>query len=69
MQGPRSRLAVRVREPRGRHHPGGSAGRPPESLHPILYTVLLQLLSHHVALLKGSNVEQLRNLAKSVTVE
>ncbi|KUJ83126.1 glutamine--fructose-6-phosphate transaminase (isomerizing) [Microbulbifer flavimaris] len=41
----------------------------PESLHPILYTVPLQLLSYHVALLKGTDVDQPRNLAKSVTVE
>ncbi len=36
---------------------------------PILYTVPLQLLSYHVALLKGTDVDQPRNLAKSVTVE
>ncbi|MBN8429587.1 glutamine--fructose-6-phosphate transaminase (isomerizing) [Microbulbifer salipaludis] len=41
----------------------------PESLQPILYTVPLQLLSYHVALLKGTDVDQPRNLAKSVTVE
>ncbi|WP_250461623.1 glutamine--fructose-6-phosphate transaminase (isomerizing) [Microbulbifer litoralis] len=41
----------------------------PESLAPILYTVPLQLLSYHVALLKGTDVDQPRNLAKSVTVE
>ncbi|MFC6633833.1 glutamine--fructose-6-phosphate transaminase (isomerizing) [Microbulbifer taiwanensis] len=41
----------------------------PESLSPILYTVPLQLLSYHVALLKGTDVDQPRNLAKSVTVE
>ncbi|MCW8906193.1 MAG: glutamine--fructose-6-phosphate transaminase (isomerizing) [Sedimenticola sp.] len=36
---------------------------------PIVYTVPLQLLSYHVALLKGTDVDQPRNLAKSVTVE
>ena len=36
---------------------------------PIVYTVPLQLLSYHVAVLKGTDVEQPRNLAKSVTVE
>jgi len=36
---------------------------------PILYTVPLQLLSYHVAILKGTDVDQPRNLAKSVTVE
>ncbi|UHQ53967.1 glutamine--fructose-6-phosphate transaminase (isomerizing) [Microbulbifer sp. YPW16] len=41
----------------------------PDSLAPILYTVPLQLLSYHVALLKGTDVDQPRNLAKSVTVE
>ncbi|MCJ8169449.1 glutamine--fructose-6-phosphate transaminase (isomerizing) [Atopomonas sediminilitoris] len=38
-------------------------------LAPILYTVPLQLLSYHVAVLKGTDVDQPRNLAKSVTVE
>jgi glucosamine--fructose-6-phosphate aminotransferase (isomerizing) len=36
---------------------------------PILYTVPLQLLAYHVAVLKGTDVDQPRNLAKSVTVE
>ncbi|MNZ26307.1 Glutamine--fructose-6-phosphate aminotransferase [isomerizing] [compost metagenome] len=46
-------------------------GMPPihDSLAPILYTVPLQLLSYHVAVLKGTDVDQPRNLAKSVTVE
>ncbi len=39
------------------------------ALAPILYTVPLQLLSYHAALLKGTDVDQPRNLAKSVTVE
>jgi len=36
---------------------------------PIIYTVPLQLFSYHVAVLKGADVDQPRNLAKSVTVE
>jgi glutamine---fructose-6-phosphate transaminase (isomerizing) len=36
---------------------------------PIVYTVPLQLFSYHVAVLKGADVDQPRNLAKSVTVE
>lgn len=38
-------------------------------LTPIAFTVLLQLLAYHVAVLKGTDVDQPRNLAKSVTVE
>src|SRR5699024_2831897 len=38
-----------------------------ESLAPIVYTLPLQLLSYHVAVLKGTDVDQPRNLAKSVT--
>lgn len=41
----------------------------PEFLAPIIYTLPLQLLSYHVALIKGTDVDQPRNLAKSVTVE
>lgn len=41
----------------------------PEVLAPIVYTIPLQLLSYHVAILKGTDVDQPRNLAKSVTVE
>jgi glucosamine--fructose-6-phosphate aminotransferase (isomerizing) len=40
-----------------------------ELLAPILYTIPLQLLAYHVALIKGTDVDQPRNLAKSVTVE
>ena len=36
---------------------------------PILYAIAVQLLAYHVALLKGTDVDQPRNLAKSVTVE
>lgn len=40
-----------------------------EIIAPVFYTVPLQLLSYHVALIKGTDVDQPRNLAKSVTVE
>jgi glucosamine--fructose-6-phosphate aminotransferase (isomerizing) len=40
-----------------------------ESLTPLLTTIPLQLLSYHIAVLLGKNVDQPRNLAKSVTVE
>ncbi len=40
-----------------------------EIIAPILYTIPLQLLSYHVAVFKGTDVDQPRNLAKSVTVE
>ena len=44
---------------------------PPAGAHvtPIVYTIPLQLLAYHVAVLKGTDVDQPRNLAKSVTVE
>jgi glucosamine--fructose-6-phosphate aminotransferase (isomerizing) len=40
-----------------------------DTISPILYTIPLQLLSYHVALVKGTDVDKPRNLAKSVTVE
>ncbi len=40
-----------------------------ESLMPLLSVIPLQLLSYHVAVMRGANVDQPRNLAKSVTVE
>ncbi len=40
-----------------------------EALAPIVFTIPLQLLAYHVAVLKGTDVDQPRNLAKSVTVE
>ena len=43
--------------------------RVPDMLAPIVYTLPLQLLSYHVAVLKGTYVDKPRNLAKSVTVE
>jgi len=36
---------------------------------PLLYTIPVQLLSYHIAVAKGTDVDQPRNLAKSVTVE
>jgi glucosamine--fructose-6-phosphate aminotransferase (isomerizing) len=40
-----------------------------EVLSPLLSVIPLQLLSYHIAVLRGCNVDQPRNLAKSVTVE
>lgn len=40
-----------------------------ELIAPIFYTIPMQLLSYHVALIKGTDVDQPRNLAKAVTVE
>jgi glucosamine--fructose-6-phosphate aminotransferase (isomerizing) len=40
-----------------------------EELSPLLTNIPLQLLAYHIALLRGCNVDQPRNLAKSVTVE
>ena len=42
---------------------------PQNPVAPILFTVPLQLLAYHCALIKGTNVDQPRNLAKGVTVE
>jgi len=41
----------------------------PEALEPLIATIPLQLLSYHIAVMRGCNVDQPRNLAKSVTVE
>ena len=41
----------------------------PETLSPLVTTIPLQLLSYHIALMLGKNVDQPRNLAKAVTVE
>lgn len=41
----------------------------PEEIAPVIYTLPLQLLAYYVAVLKGTDVDQPRNLAKSVTVE
>ena len=40
-----------------------------ERLSPLLTTIPLQLISYHIAVMRGCNVDQPRNLAKSVTVE
>ena len=40
-----------------------------EALSPILSVIPLQLLAYHIAVMRGCNVDQPRNLAKSVTVE
>ncbi len=44
-------------------------GVKPADLAPVVFTIPLQLLSYHVAVLRGTDVDQPRNLAKSVTVE
>ncbi len=41
----------------------------PAAVSPMIYTLPVQLLSYHVAVLKGTDIDQPRNLAKSVTVE
>jgi glucosamine--fructose-6-phosphate aminotransferase (isomerizing) len=41
----------------------------PDALGPILYAIPAQLLAYHTAVAKGTDVDQPRNLAKSVTVE
>jgi glucosamine--fructose-6-phosphate aminotransferase (isomerizing) len=41
----------------------------PSSITPLVYTIPVQLLAYHTAVLKGTDVDQPRNLAKSVTVE
>lgn len=40
-----------------------------KAVSPIIYTIPLQLLAYHVAVIKGTDIDQPRNLAKSVTVE
>ena len=52
--------------------PGVTVLKMPEcaaAVSPIVYTVPVQLLAYHVAVFKGTDVDQPRNLAKSVTVE
>jgi glutamine---fructose-6-phosphate transaminase (isomerizing) len=44
-------------------------GEVDDIISPLIYTIPLQLLAYHVALIKGTDVDQPRNLAKSVTVE
>ncbi|MGB5607297.1 MAG: hypothetical protein WBN51_12320 [Gammaproteobacteria bacterium] len=40
-----------------------------DSIAPIIFSVPLQLLAYYVAVLKGTDIDQPRNLAKAVTVE
>ena len=40
-----------------------------DDLMPVLTSIPMQLLAYHIAVLKGTDVDQPRNLAKSVTVE
>ena len=67
------RLIVFAHPGAGFHEePGVTVIRLPEVhrlIAPIVYTIPLQLLAYHVAVLKGTDVDQPRNLAKSVTVE
>ncbi len=44
-------------------------GKAAEEIAPIVFSVPLQLLAYHVAVIRGTDVDQPRNLAKSVTVE
>ncbi|HLA75435.1 MAG TPA: SIS domain-containing protein, partial [Gammaproteobacteria bacterium] len=46
-----------------------NVGHSEDCVSPIIYTIPLQLLAYHAAVLKGTDVDQPRNLAKSVTVE
>jgi glucosamine--fructose-6-phosphate aminotransferase (isomerizing) len=41
----------------------------PQVVMPLVFTVPLQLLAYHTAVVRGTDVDQPRNLAKSVTVE
>ena len=59
---------VGAAEPLRRAGDRAAAGRRRSST-PILYAIAVQLLAYHVAVLKGTDVDQPRNLAKSVTVE
>jgi glutamine---fructose-6-phosphate transaminase (isomerizing) len=43
--------------------------RHPHALSPLVAVIPLQLLAYHIAVLRGCDVDQPRNLAKSVTVE
>ncbi len=67
------RRAVPVQRPKDQHRSGQipepHPGRYLSRTAPIVYSVPLQLLAYHVAVLKGTDVDQPRNLAKSVTVE
>ncbi len=54
---------------KGRLHAGIEVPRCDPFVAPILYAIPIQLLAYHAAVLKGTDVDQPRNLAKSVTVE
>jgi glucosamine--fructose-6-phosphate aminotransferase (isomerizing) len=41
----------------------------PSTITPLVYAIPVQLIAYHVAVLRGTDVDQPRNLAKSVTVE
>ena len=67
-RGPVSRSRIRASAAGvGRRRVRGAASEP--ELDPILLNIPLQLLAYHVALKKGRDIDQPRNLAKSVTVE
>ena len=57
----------RVQRGRARHPHAASTSTDLQA--PLVYTVPLQLLAYHVAMVQGTDVDQPRNLAKSVTVE
>ena len=59
---------IRVTRPDGRERTGQSRAVD-SAIAPILFTIPMQLLAYHVALIKGTDVDKPRNLAKSVTVE
>jgi glucosamine--fructose-6-phosphate aminotransferase (isomerizing) len=65
------RLFILTDEPLRFAHLGETLTLPsiPEIIAPIIYSIPLQLFAYHVAVLKGTDVDQPRNLAKSVTVE
>ena len=73
--GPRPRRqALRLRRLPGPHGRGDgvtviSLPETDDLIDPFIFTIPLQLLAYHVAVLKGTDVDQPRNLAKSVTVE
>lgn len=68
--------SILITDDKGAEELGDSQGRTvitlpyvPEILQPIMFTLPVQMLGYHVAVLKGTDVDQPRNLAKSVTVE
>ena len=70
----RDGLLIALAHAGGRDYRGEDAARPArarasELLNPIVMAVPLQLLAYHVAVRRGCDVDQPRNLAKSVTVE